>query len=113
MYIIEEGKPYIVKGDKAYGISFGDNGKIVVNEEQEIELSNQKTFSYDEIIRKFNVEYMVQQRKKAVERQAEESEELKALREELEEIKSERDALKVELEATKEDKEKSKTKEEK
>lgn len=110
MYIIEEGKPYIVKGDKAYGISFGDNGKIVVNEEQEIELSNQKKLSYEEIVRKFNVEYMVQQRKKTAERQAEESEELKALREELEKVKKERDSLKEQLKTTKE---KSKTKEEK
>ena len=110
MYIIEEGKPYIVKGDKAYGISFGDNGKIVVNEEQEIELSSQKKLSYEEIVRKFNVEYMVQQRKKAAERQAEESEELKALREELEKVKKERDSLKEQLKTTKE---KSKTKEEK
>lgn len=112
MYIIEEGRPYIVKGKKAYGVSFGDNGKMVINEE-EIEVSGQKTFSYDEIIRKFNVEYMVQQRKKELEKMADESEELKAIRAELEEIKSERDALKAELEATKEDKEKPKAKEEK
>lgn len=112
MYIIEEGRPYIVKGKKAYGVSFGDNGKMVINEE-EIEVSGQKTFSYDEIIRKFNVEYMVQQRKKELEKMADESEELKAIRAELEEIKSERDALKAELEATKEEKEKPKAKEEK
>ena len=110
MYIIEEGKPYIVKGDKAYGISFGDNGKIVVNEEQEIELSSQKKLSYDEIVRKFNVGYMLQQRQKALEKQAEESEELKALREELEKVKKERDSLKDQLKPAKE---KSKAKEEK
>lgn len=110
MYIIEEGTPYIVKGDKAYGISFGDNGKTVINEKEEIEYSNQKKFSYDEIVRKFNVEHMIQQRKAQLERQAEESEELKSLRAELEKVKKERDALKEKLETTKE---KPKAKEEK
>lgn len=113
MYIIEEGRPYIIKGKEAYGISFGDNGKMVINEKEKIEVSNQKTFSYDEIIRKFNVEYMVQQRKKELEKMADESEELKAIRAELEEVKSERDALKAELEASKADEDKPKAKEEK
>lgn len=67
MFIIENYIPYLVDGNKAYKVSFGDNGQLNVSKEDVIETRNRKTFTYDEIIKKYNVKYLIAQRKKELE----------------------------------------------
>lgn len=103
MYIINKKMPYFIDSDnKIFKVSFGDDGKIIVGEEEK-DLSNNKNYvkySYDEIRAKFNVEYMIQKKKE--EKQKEELlkdyvkeyvEKIKILEEENNKLKSEIEKL--------------------
>lgn len=63
MYLIEEGKAYFVKGDKAYEVSFDLDKKMKIDEEKSIDVKNQPKYSYDVMYRKLNVDYMVEKEK--------------------------------------------------
>lgn len=82
MYLIVNGKGYSINGDKAYKVTFGTEGKMKVDENDFIEVENQPKYTYDELIRKLNVAYMIEQAKLKANKSQNESEELKALREE-------------------------------
>lgn len=82
MYLIVNGKGYSINGDKAYKVTFGTEGKMKVDENDFIEVENQPRYTYDELIRKLNVAYMIEQAKLKANKSQNESEELKALREE-------------------------------
>ena len=61
MYIIEQGKAYQIEGDVAYQIKFDCNGSMSIDKENEIEVENKTKYSYEEMYRKLNVEYMIEQ----------------------------------------------------
>ncbi len=61
MYIIEQGKAYQIDGDVAYQIKFGCDGSMSIDKENEIEVENKPKYTYEEMYRKLNVEYMIEQ----------------------------------------------------
>lgn len=116
MYLIENGKGYSIKDDKAYKVTFGTEGKMKVDENDFIEVENQPKYTYDELIRKLNVAYMLEQAKIKANKSQNESEELKALREEneglnlkIEELKNKIAELELENEELKKVPEKEET----
>lgn len=94
MYLIENGKGYSINGDKAYKVTFGVEGKMKVDENDFIEVENQPKYTYDELIRKLNVAYIIEQAKLKASKSQNESEELKALREENENLNLQVEELK-------------------
>jgi hypothetical protein len=116
MYLIVNGKGYSIKDDKAYKVTFGTEGKMKVDENDFIEVENQPKYTYDELIRKLNVAYMLEQAKLKANKSQNESEELKALREEneglnlkIEELKNKIAELELENEELKKVPEKEET----
>lgn len=65
MYAIIDNKPYAVRGDKLFEVSFGDRGTIVIGKEVEIERQG-KLYTYDEISRKFNLKLLLQKKEEPV-----------------------------------------------
>ena len=59
MFIIVNNKPYAVRNDKAYEVSFGDKGTIKINDEVEDIKVEGQLYNYDEISRKFNLKAML------------------------------------------------------
>jgi hypothetical protein len=94
MYLIVNGKGYSINGDKAYKVTFGTEGKMKVDENDFIEVGNQPKYTYDELIRKLNVAYMIEQAKLKASKSQNESEELRALREENENLNLQVEELK-------------------
>ena len=94
MYLIVNGKGYSINGDKAYKVTFGTEGKMKVDENDFIEVESQPKFTYDELIKKLNVAYMIEQAKLKASKSQNESEELKALREENENLNLQVEELK-------------------
>ena len=86
MYIIENGKGYSINGDKAYKIIFDLDGGMKVDEEDFIEVENQKQISYEEMFKKLNIQYMIEQAKIKKSKKENESEELKQLEAKNEEL---------------------------
>lgn len=89
MYLIENAEGYFVRGDKAYKISFGEDGEIKVDKKDFIEVENQPKYTYNELIAKLNVKYMLEQAKLKAGKNGDESEELKSLKEENKELRKE------------------------
>lgn len=58
-YIIENGKAYLVVGKEAYRVSFDKNGKMIANEKEIINVKGKNKYTYDELIRKFNVNLII------------------------------------------------------
>ncbi len=101
MFIIVDNKPYAVRGNKVYEVGFGEKGKVEISDKPvDIKIKGD-FYNYDEIVRKFNVKYLVQKKAqeealksqldgyteellKQVEDLTKENEELKARIEELE-----------------------------
>lgn len=101
MYIIENGKPYLIENNMAYNIIFGAEGKTSVNKDDSIEYTNQQTYTYDEIVRKFNINFLTElreQKEQAKKFFAEEIKEYESKIKELEklvkELKKENETLK-------------------
>lgn len=61
MYVIIDNKPYAVRGDKLYEVSFGDKGTIVIGKEVDKEAEG-KRYTFDEISRKFNLKLLLQKK---------------------------------------------------
>lgn len=60
MYIIIDNKPYAIRDGKAYTVGFGEKGAIVIKDvDESINVNDYKTYSYDEIKRKFNLQAML------------------------------------------------------
>lgn len=61
MYIIFDGRPYAVQNGEVHEVKFGDNGTISIGDViTNIELEGKTLYSYDEIVRKFNLKYLWQ-----------------------------------------------------
>lgn len=61
MYIIEDGKAYQIDGDVAYKVKFDANGLMTIDKESKIEVASKEKFTYDEMYRKLNVKYVLEQ----------------------------------------------------
>ena len=61
MYAIIDSKPFAVRGDKVYEVSFGDRGTVVIGKEIDVAIEG-KLYTYDEISRKFNLKAMLQKK---------------------------------------------------
>lgn len=61
MYAIIDNKPYAVKGDKLYEVSFGERGTIAIGKEVDKEITG-KRYTYDEIFRKFNLRVLLEKK---------------------------------------------------
>lgn len=64
MFIIDDYTPYLVRDTKAYKVSFGENGQIKVSDTENIDVKDKPLYTYDEIRRKFNVDYLIEMKKK-------------------------------------------------
>lgn len=56
-YIIENGEGYQVEGKKAYKVSFDLDRKMIINDKEKIDVEGKKTYSYNELVKKLNVDY--------------------------------------------------------
>lgn len=97
MYLIENGRGYSIKDDKAYKITFGIDGKMKIDEEDFIEVEGKTRYTYNELMAKLNVKYMLEQAKLKAGKKQDESEELKALKEENEQLLNENEAYKEKI----------------
>ena len=97
MYLIENGRGYSIKDDKAYKITFGIDGKMKIDEEDFIEVEGKPRYTYNELMAKLNVKYMLEQAKLKAGKKQDESEELKALKEENEQLLNENEAYKEKI----------------
>ena len=58
MFIIKEGTPYLIYGDKAKKAKFSVNGlKVSENEEDIVDIKGEQKYTYDEVYKKLNVAY--------------------------------------------------------
>lgn len=98
MYIIEEGKAYQISGDVAYQVMFDCNGSMKVDKEEKIEAKNKPKYSYDEMFRKLNVAYMIEQysiKKAEEEKYKKYTSQIEELKKKVEELTKENKELKA------------------
>ena len=101
MYIIENGKAYLVDGEVAYLVNFDTTGKIIINKEETIETANKIIYSYNEMYAKLNIAYMIEEKKKENATDSIENEEIEKLNSKIIELTKENDELKAKLEELK------------
>ena len=107
MFIIEKGKAYIIKGDKAIQIAFNKTDLKYVETDKEIEFSNQRKYSLNEVIAKLNVRNSIKKAKAketVVVNDAELLRQIEAYKEELAKKDKEISELMEQLIASKEEK---------
>jgi len=63
MYIIENGKAYLVDGEVAHLVNFDTTGKMIINKEETIEIANKAIYSYNEMYAKLNIEFKIAEKK--------------------------------------------------
>ena len=98
MYTIQNGKGYKIEGNKAYGVKFYLDGKVVLVEDDIIDITeNQKVYSYNEIIKKLNVKYMLEQAIQKKDKVSNQNEELNATLQENDLLKEEIKNLKEKI----------------
>lgn len=85
MFIIDNYTPYLVRNAKAYKVSFGENGQIKVSDTEDIDVKGKNLYTYDEIRKKFNVDYIIEMKKKELT----ENKEIASLKEENKKLKQE------------------------
>lgn len=97
MYIIENGKVYLINGEVGYLVNFNANGKMNIDKENTIDVLGKVTYTYDEIYRKLNIAQKIQQakNKKLVEDGA--SEIVKELKTKIDALTRENEELKKQL----------------
>ena len=95
MYIIEDGKAYLVDGEVGYFANFDKTGKMIVDKEKTIDTKDKAVFTYDEMYAKLNISYMIEEAKRkdlindiVGAELDEKNSEIEALKKENEELKS-------------------------
>ena len=64
-FVIVDGKAYSIKDEKGILITFSLEGEAKLDESQTIEIKgNQEKFTYDEIYKKLNIAYQIEEAKK-------------------------------------------------
>ncbi len=86
MFIIEEGKAYKVKGDVALRVKFDDEGKMIIDDKEQIETKGKSTSSYEEVYRRLNVAYAIEVAKL----KKKENEEIQTLKQKVETLEEEK-----------------------
>lgn len=94
MFIIENNAPYLIKGDKAFKVSFGERGQVKVDDSEYINVRGQR-YTYDEIMSKFNIRYLIEAKKKELA----DNEEIATLKQENEKLLKKIATLEKQLEA--------------
>jgi len=115
MYIIEEGKAYLVDGEIAKLATFDKTGKLIVDKEKTIEVEGKVLYTFDEMYAKLNVAYMIEEANNKNASKNIENKEIEKLNNVISELIKENDALKAELSSlktTKEEKEEAPIEEE-
>ena len=92
MYIIVDNKPYAVRNNKAFEVSFGDKGTIVIGEEAKDVKVQGQFYKYEEISRKFNLKALLRAKDEPTKELVDE------LRQEINSLTKENDELKKQLE---------------
>ena len=64
MYIIENGKAYLLDGEVGYLINFDTDGKMYVDKEETIDVLGKVAYTYDEMYAKLNIAYMISEMKR-------------------------------------------------
>ena len=59
MYIIENGVAYLIDNKNAYEIGFDISKKMIINKEKSIKYVGQPIYTYDEILKKLNINYNI------------------------------------------------------
>lgn len=60
MYIIEDGKAYLVEGEVGYLANFDTTGKMLIDKEKTIEAEGKPLYTYSEMYAKLNIAYKIQ-----------------------------------------------------
>ncbi len=94
MYIIENGKAYLVDGEVGYLANFDKTGKMIINKEETIEADGKFKYTYDELYAKLNIAYLMEEAKRKDALKNIESDEIKKLNAEIEALKKENEDLK-------------------
>ena len=101
MYIIEDGKAYLVDGEVAYLATFDTTGKLIVDKEKTIETEGKPVYTYTEMYAKLNVAYMIEEANNKNALKGVENKEIDKLNNVISELMKENDALKAELSSLK------------
>lgn len=64
MYIIEEGKAYLIDGEVGYLANFDKEGKMLIDKEKTIDVLGKVIYTYDEMYAKLNIAYRINELKK-------------------------------------------------
>ena len=97
MYIIEDGKAYLVDGEVGYQINFDTTGKMLVEKDKTIEVAGKNTFTYNEIYAKLNIAYMIDEAKKKSALKGLVNDEVDNLNKEIKALRNENEQLKAQL----------------
>lgn len=64
MYIIEEGKAYLIDGEVGYLANFDKDGKMLIDKKETIDTKGKEVYTYDEMYAKLNIAYRISELKK-------------------------------------------------
>ena len=98
MYIIEQGKAYKIDGEVAYKVKFDSKGIMNVDKEDEIKVEDKRKYTYEEMYRKLNVQFVLEQyaiQQKEDEKYKTLNSRIKELEKEVEELTKENKELKA------------------
>lgn len=95
MYIIEEGKAYLVDGEVAHLVNFDTTGKMLVDKDKKIDATDKNVYSFEEMYAKLNIAYMINQLNKKNASDSDNNEEIKKLNSKIVELTKENEKLKM------------------
>lgn len=93
MYIIENGSAYLIDGNKAYKIKFDLNKNMTFDKENAIDVEGHQKYTYDEVLKKLNIEYNIEIKKQELTDKANESIAIKELNAKIAELTKNNDEL--------------------
>lgn len=64
MYLIEEGKAYLIDGEVGYLANFDKEGKMLIDKKETIDTKGKEVYTYDEMYAKLNIAYRISELKK-------------------------------------------------
>ena len=101
MYIIEEGKAYLVDGEVGYLTNFDTTGKMLIDKDTTIDVLGKVVYTYDEMYAKLNIKYKIEQKLKETALNSNDNKEIVKLKATIEELTKENKELKSLLEKMK------------
>lgn len=64
MYLIEDGKAYLIDGEVGYLANFDKDGKMLIDKKETIDTKGKEVYTYDEMYAKLNIAYRISELKK-------------------------------------------------